>query len=66
MSHLFFTMNETDFASYADGNTAFITCDSIDDVIKSLENDSLKLLKWFAEKQMKASKDKCHLLISTN
>ena len=38
-------MNETDFASYADGNTAFITCDSIDDVIKSLENDSLKLLK---------------------
>ena len=26
-------------------------CDNIEDVIKSLENDSMKLLKWFADNQ---------------
>ena len=59
-------MSEADFASYADHNTASITCDSIDDVIISLETDSIKLLKWFADKQMRVNKDQCHLLISTN
>ena len=30
----------------------------------SIKNDSIKLFKWFADNQMKANKDKCHLLIS--
>ena len=58
-------MNETDFASYANDNTSYITGDNIDDVINSLEKDSIKLFKWFADNQMKANKDKRHL-ISTN
>ena len=41
--NFFFSMNETDFASY--DNTPFVTRDSIDDVINSLENDSTKLFK---------------------
>ena len=52
-------MNETDFASYADDNTPYVTGD-----INSLENISIKLFKWFADSQMKANKEKCHLLIS--
>ena len=27
---------------------------------------SKKLFKWFADNQMKANKDKCHLIVSTN
>ena len=57
-------MNETDFASYADDNTPYVTGDSIEDVINSLENVSITLFKWFADNQMKANKGKCHLLIS--
>ena len=57
-------MNETDFASYADDNTPYVTGDSIEGVINSLENVSITLCKWFADNQMKANKDKCHLLIS--
>ena len=38
-------MNETDFASYADDNTSYITGDNIDSIINSLENYSIKLLK---------------------
>ena len=57
-------MNETDFTSYADDNTPYVTGDSIEDVINSLENVSVTLFKWFADNQIKANKDKCHLLIS--
>ena len=58
-------MNETDFASYADDNPSYVTGDgSEDDIINSLENDSVNLFKWFLDNKMKANKDKCHLLIS--
>ena len=41
----------------------YVTGDSIED-INSLENDSIKPFKWFLANQMKANKDKCHLLVS--
>ena len=55
-------MNETNFASYADDSTPYVTSDSIEDIINSLENDSIKLFKWFVDIEMKGNKDKCHLL----
>ena len=42
---MFFVMNGIDFASYADGNTQYVSSDSIEDVIRILENDSIKLFK---------------------
>ena len=33
-------------------------------MIKTLENDSAKLFKWFSNNKMKANKDKYHLLLS--
>ena len=61
---LFFIMNKTEFASYADDNTPYTSGQNIDNVIRSLENDSVRLFKWFSDNQMKANKDKCHLLLS--
>ena len=57
-------MNETEFATYADDNTPYTSGQNIDDVIRTLENDSVRLFKWFSNNQMKANKDKCHLLLS--
>ena len=37
---------------------------SIENVINSLENDSIKPFKWSADNQINTNKDKCHLLIS--
>ena len=34
-------MNEPDFASYADYDTPYITAKTIDEVIQSLEHDSM-------------------------
>ena len=52
---LFWIMCETDFASYADDNTTYVSGYSIDGLIKSLESDSIKLLKWFLDNQMEAN-----------
>ena len=57
-------MCETGFAIYANDNTPYLSGDSVDDVIKSLEDDSINLFKWFLENQMKANSDKCHLITS--
>ena len=42
-------MCETDFASYADDNTLYVLGDIIDDVIESLEDDSINLFNWFLD-----------------
>ena len=59
-------MNDTNLASYADDNTPYVSADTIDEVIKRLETASVKLFKWFADNQMKANQDKCHLIVSKN
>ena len=61
---LFWKICRTDFESYADDNTPYVSGDSIDNVIKSLEVDSINLFKWFLDNQMKANSDKCHLITS--
>ena len=63
---MFFAMKGTDFSSYAHNNTPYISSDSIEDIIRILENDSIKLFKWFSDNMMKANKDKCHLIVSSN
>ena len=45
----------TDFASYVDDNTPYVSGDSIDDIIKSLED---------LDNQMKANSDTCRLISS--
>ena len=63
---LFFIMNETDFSNYADDTAPYVTGNNLDDVMKKLEIDSNKLFRWFEENQMKANKDKCHLITNSN
>ena len=61
---LFFIMKETDFSSYADDNTPYVTADTIEEVIKLLERESTMLFNWFSDNQMKANISKCHLLVN--
>ena len=61
---LFWIMCESDFSSYADDNTPYAFGDSTDDVIKSPEDDSINLFKWFLDNQVKANSDKCHRIAS--
>ena len=47
MRDLLFIVNEIDFASYAEGNTPFVSVDRLEDVLDSQENPSLKHLTGF-------------------
>ena len=57
-------MNETNFASCADDNTPCSTGNTLDEVIQSLEHDSMILFQWFSDNQMKANISKFHLLVN--
>ena len=48
----FFSKCETDFVSYRDDNTYYVLGDIIDNLIKSLEDDSINLINWFLDDQM--------------
>ena len=63
---LFFIIEDTDIVSYANDNTPHVSADNIDGVIKSLEEASEILFKWFNDNLMKINAGKCHLLVSTN
>ena len=63
---LFLIMNKVDFSSYADDNTSYVIVNGIKKAINSLKEASDKLSYWFANSQMKANPDKCHLLTSSS
>ena len=63
---LFYMVGDTDFASYADDNTLYVSADTVDEVIKRLETASVNLFEWFSDNQMQANQDKCHLIVSEN
>ena len=59
---MFWVINETDFAGYANNNTNYFSRDSLTNVIKSFEDGLIILFKWFLEKQIKTNSNKCHLI----
>ena len=63
---LFFIIEDTDIASYANDNTPYFMADNVYGVIKSLEEASEILFKWFNDNLMKINADKCHLSVSAN
>ena len=63
---LFLIMENIDIASYADDNTPYTTGNSMEEVIRKLENAAKTLFQWFSDNQMKANPDKCHFLCNSN
>ena len=63
---LFFIVNSTDIANYADDNTAYATAIDIDSLLASPEVASNSLFTWFDNNLKKSNADKCHLLVSSN
>ena len=62
---MFFIIEDTGIASYADDNTPYVIADN-NGVIKSLEEASEFFFERFNDNIMKINADNCHLLVSTN
>ena len=48
-------MNHEDIADYEDDNTLYISGKNIDEVVRSLEEYSRVILKWFSDNQFQAN-----------
>ena len=64
INDLFYFVNETELANYADDNTPYAIDIDTDSVINTLENDADILIRWFRDNYMKLNEDKCHFLIT--
>ena len=66
LAGLFFIVNSTVIANYADDSTPYATASYIDSLIASLEEPSKSLYTWFDNNLMKSNAGKCHLLVSSD
>ena len=64
LADLLLILNKIDIANYADDNTPYTSSNEVNGLIKSLEEASKELFKWFEHNLMKSNPDKCHLLVS--
>ena len=63
INDLLLSIQETDICNYADDRTIYACHKNIDNVIRSLENDSTVIIQWFTDNFMQLYTDKCHFMI---
>ena len=63
---LFLFVEEVDIMSYADDNTAYVCSENNDVTLEKLEEVGKVLFEWFSNNFLKASANKCHLILSTD
>ena len=66
LSDLFLIVKDVNIASYADDNTLYDSCDTIEEVISSLQSSFKKLFQWLSDNQMKGNTEKYHLIMNTD
>ena len=65
LSDLFIIVKDVNIANYAGDNTLYDSCNTIQEVILSLQSSSKKIFQWLSYNQMQGNAEKCHLIMST-
>ena len=63
INDMFYFITDTKIANYADDNTLYTVKENIDDLLKTLENETYLTLDWFRMNEIKPNDDKCHLIV---
>ena len=66
LSHLSLIVKDVNIASYADDNTIYDSCNTIEEVVLSLQSSSKKLFQWLSDNQIKGSTKNYHLIMNTD
>ena len=64
INDIFFFLDKTLLANYADDNTTYGVEKDVMTLLKSLESDTNKVLEWFRFNEMKPNQGKCHLIVA--
>ena len=66
INDIFFFIDKSKLANYADDNTAYCTEKTSELLMATLEKETNIVLKWFRDNEMKSNDDKCHLIIANH
>ena len=58
---MFFFIEKTKIANYADDSTTYTSEENVESLLKTLQEETSTILKWFAVNEMKSNDDKCKL-----
>ena len=64
INDIFYFIDETKIANYADDTTVYATEVNLTELLKLLEKESIIVLDWFKKNEMKSNDDKCHLIVA--
>ena len=64
LNDLFFFLKDVGICNFADNTTTYISDESLENVLKSLEKNSMLAICWFEDNYMKLNTDKCCLIVS--
>ena len=64
INDIFFFLDDTNIANYADDNTTHGVEKDIMTLLKHLESDTYSVLNWFRFNEMKPNQRKCHLFVA--
>ena len=63
LNDLFFFLKDVGICNFADDTTTYISDESLENVLKSLEKNSVLAIRWFENNYMKLNPGKCHLIV---
>ena len=63
---MFSVMSDADFASNADDNKTYVAVDSMESVVRKLENNSIKLFKECSDNQIKINVTSLFVTMNTS
>ena len=66
MNDIFYFINESQLANYADDTTAYLSKSGIFPFLHALKSETEIVLNWFKINEMKSNSEKCHLIVAEN
>ena len=64
MNDIFYFINESQLANYADDTTAYLSKSGIFPFLHALKSETEIVLNWFKINEMKSNSEKCHLIVA--
>ena len=66
MNDIFYFMDDSKLANYADDTSTYTVKTSIFPFLHSLSSETSIVLNWFKLNEMKSNSDKCHMIVAEN
>ena len=63
LNDMFYFIKDAKMANYADDNTVYTSKNNIQDLLKTLKDETSVIINWFRINEMKPNNDKCHLIV---